>query len=296
KVLDLTIDLKEEILDNDMEFYQDEVTLVESGDLPAERTITPVLGPDDEIDGWLLVFRDLTKEHQLAEFREDLTRMLVHDLRSPVVSIQGGLDMIEVLIEDGDKNELMEMVNISRKGSVQVLGMINELLHLNRLESGKMILQVDPVDVRSVFEEETIFLRPSIQHAGITIEEDFERGLPYIEADTDLLKRVIHNLIDNAIKFTPDEGKVTLWAKSDPEDEEMILMGVHDNGPGIPAELLPDIFSKHFTIEGKSARRRGTGLGLHFSKLAVNAHGGEIWAETEVGKGTNFIIRMPIKQ
>ncbi len=296
KMLNLSNELKEQILDNDLEFYQDRVTLVQNGDIPAERSISPVYGPDEQIDGWLLVFRDLTKEHQLTEFREDLTRMLVHDLRSPVVSIQGGLDMIEVLIEDGAKEELLEMVNISRKGSVQVLGMINELLHLNRLESGKMILQVDPVDLKSLFEEETIFLRPAFQHAGIMIEEIFERGLPFIQADTALLKRVIHNLIDNAIKFTPDEGTITLWAKSDPDDEETILLGVHDNGPGIPEDLIPALFSKHFTIEGKSARRRGTGLGLHFSKLAINAHGGEIWAETEVGKGTNFIIRMPVRQ
>lgn len=296
EMLILPSELKIAILDTSLEFYQDEVKLVHRGDIPAERTISPVFGPDRGIEGWLLVFRDLTKDRQLSEFREDLTRMLVHDLRSPVVSIQGGLDMIEVLIEDGKKDELLEMVDIARKGSTQVLGMINELLHLNRLESGKMILQVDPVDLRSLFEEETIFLRPAIQHAGIIIEEDFERELPFIQADTALVKRVIHNLIDNAIKFTPDEGRVRLWAKSDPEDEEMVLFGVQDNGPGIPEELMAELFSKHFTIEGKNARRRGTGLGLHFSKLAVNAHGGEIWADSEVGKGTNLTIRMPVNQ
>jgi PAS domain S-box-containing protein len=295
-VLELSSDLKEKILNDEMEIYQDQVKMTGDGGIPAERTISPVFGPDDEVDGWLLVFRDLTKEIQLAEFREDLTRMLVHDLRSPVVSIQGGLDMIEVLIQDGKKKELLEMVDISRKGSVQVLGMINELLHLNRLESGNLMLQLDPVDIKSIFEEETIFLRSAIQFAKIEIKEEFERDLPFIQADTALMKRVIHNLIDNAIKFTPDEGVVTLWAKSDPEDEEKVLLGVKDNGHGIPEELLPEVFIKHFTIGGKSARRRGTGLGLYFSKLAVNAHGGEIWAESEVGKGTNILIRIPVNQ
>ena len=193
--------------------------------------------------------------------------------------------MIEVLIEDGEKKELLEMLDISRKGSIQVLGMINELLHLNRLESGKMVLQLDPVDIKSIFEEETIFLRPAIQHAKIEIKRAFERDLPYVQADTTLLKRVIHNLIDNAIKFTPDKGTLTLWAKPDPENEEKVLLGVQDNGPGIPEDLLPDVFNKHFTLDSKSARRRGTGLGLHFSKLAITAHGGEIWVESVLMRG-----------
>jgi signal transduction histidine kinase len=292
--LQISEKIKHEIISNELETYQDNVTLKGDVDLPTERTISPVRGRDGEINGWLLVFRDLTEEHQLSEFREDLTRMLVHDLRSPVVSIQGGLDMIEIMINDGDKSELMEMLNISRKGSEQVLGMINELLHLNRLESGKMVLQPVPVDPKSIFQEEIIFLRPSIQQAQITIEQDYDRDLPIIQADSGLLKRVIHNLLDNAIKFTPDKGVIRLWAKNDPDNPDMVLLGVQDNGPGIPADQLPNMFTKYFSVDGNKSRRRGTGLGLHFSRLAITAHKGEIWAESEIGKGTNVIIRLLI--
>jgi PAS domain S-box-containing protein len=294
--LQLSDEIKGEILENERETYQDNVTFRGAVDLPTERTISPVKGQKGEINGWLLVFRDLTEEHQLTEFREDLTRMLVHDLRSPVVSIQGGLDMIEIMINDGDKSELMEMLNISRKGSEQVLGMINELLHLNRLESGKMVLQPVPVDMKSIFQEEIIFLRPSIQQAQITIEQDFERDLPIIQADAGLLKRVVHNLLDNAIKFTPDKGVIRLWAKTDPDNPHKVLLGVQDNGSGIPEDQLPNLFTKYFSVDGKNARRRGTGLGLHFSRLAITAHRGEIWAESEIEKGTNILIRLLINQ
>ncbi|MBN2043423.1 MAG: GAF domain-containing protein [Anaerolineales bacterium] len=293
--LQIDPDIKARILANELETYQDKVTLTGPIHIPAERTITPVRVSEDHIDGWLLVFRDLTKEQQLNEFREDLTRMLVHDLRSPVVSIQGGLDMIEVMIDDGSKADLMEMVNISRKGSVQILEMINEILHLNRLETGKMVLQLEPVDLKTIFTQEITFLHPIIQQTGIKVEEYFERSLPIIQADSGLIKRVVHNLIDNAIKFTPDNGTLTLVVKTDPADDGQIILGVQDTGPGIPPDQLSNLFTKHFTTNGQKSRRRGTGLGLYFSKLAVAAHGGEIWAESGLGQGTNLLIRLPIE-
>ena len=273
--------------------YQDEVTLRGEKTIPAERTISAVRDETGMVTGWLLVFRDLTEEHQLAEFREDLTHMLVHDLRSPVVSIQGGLDMIEVMLDDADKSELMEMLDISRKGSVQMLGMINELLNLNRLETGNMVLQRTPIDIPALVKEEAVSLHTLTQQAKITLREDFSREMPILQGDTGLLRRVFHNLMDNAVKFTPDSGTVTVWGKPDPEDPGMVLLGVMDNGPGIPPDKLGQMFTKYYTSEQNGSRRRGSGLGLYFCKLAVEAHQGEIWAESEVGEGCNMVIRIP---
>jgi len=273
--------------------YQDEVTLSGEKTIPAERTISAVRDETGMVTGWLLVFRDLTEEHQLAEFREDLTHMLVHDLRSPVVSIQGGLDMIEVMLDDADKSELMEMLDISRKGSVQMLGMINELLNLNRLETGNMVLQRTPIDIPALVKEEAVSLHTLTQQAKITLREDFSREMPILQGDTGLLRRVFHNLMDNAVKFTPDSGTVTVWGKPDPEDPGMVLLGVMDNGPGIPPDKLGQMFTKYYTSEQNGSRRRGSGLGLYFCKLAVEAHKGEIWAESETGQGCNMVIRIP---
>jgi len=273
--------------------YQDEVTLRGEKTIPAERTISAVRDETGMVTGWLLVFRDLTEEHQLAEFREDLTHMLVHDLRSPVVSIQGGLDMIEVMLDDADKSELMEMLDISRKGSVQMLGMINELLNLNRLETGNMVLQRTPIDIPALVKEEAVSLHTLTQQAKITLREDFSREMPILQGDTGLLRRVFHNLMDNAVKFTPDSGTVTVWGKPDPEDPGMVLLGVMDNGPGIPPDKLGQMFTKYYTSEQNGSRRRGSGLGLYFCKLAVEAHKGEIWAESETGQGCNMVIRIP---
>ena len=275
--------------------YQDEVTLEGNKTIPAERTISAVRDETGMVTGWLLVFRDLTEEHQLAEFREDLTHMLVHDLRSPVVSIQGGLDMIEVMLDDGNKAEMLEMLDISRKGSIQMLGMINELLNLNRLETGKMVLQRTPIDVSALVKEEAVFLHTMTQQAKITIKEDFSRELPILQGDNGLLRRVFHNLMDNAVKFTPDGGTVTIWGKPDPEHPGKVLLGVQDTGPGIPPDKVGQMFTKYYTSEQNGSRRRGSGLGLYFCKLAVEAHQGEIWAESGLGQGCNMVMRIPIQ-
>jgi signal transduction histidine kinase len=106
------------------------------------------------------------------------------------------------------------------------------------------------------------------------------------------MERVLHNLVDNAIKFTPDYGAVQLWAKADPERGDALLLGVADTGPGIPPEEQPRLFEK-FQRTSITGRRVGTGLGLPFCKLAVEAHGGQIWIESEEGQGSTFIMRLP---
>lgn len=126
------------------------------------------------------------------------------------------------------------------------------------------------------------------------IEHSFSRGLPLIQGDSGLLRRVFHNVLDNAIKFTPDEGVINIWAWQDPVDENYILTGVKDDGPGIPPDKLDQLFTKYYSDDSAGSRRKGTGLGLHFCKLAVEAHQGTIWAESEPGDGCEIIIRMPI--
>jgi signal transduction histidine kinase len=256
-----------------------------------------VVGEEKIISGWLIVFRDLTEEIRLAQLREDLTRMLVHDLRSPMVTIQGGLDMIEIMIKGGEneKDELLEMLEISRRGGEQLLGMINELLSIHKFESGQLVLNLEPVILSELISEETLGFTSLIKQINIQTTTDHAPGLPVMVMDKDLIRRLIHNLLDNAIKFTGDGGSIETWAKPDPDDSQMVLFGVKDSGIGIPPEVQTKLFQKYFSSGDKTSRRKGTGIGLYFSKLAVEAHGGTIWVESEPGKGSNFIIRMPVE-
>jgi PAS domain S-box-containing protein len=295
KDLEIEKEILAPLLAGEIDNHQSKLKRFGEFEIPVERTITPVREDEHTITGWLIVYRDLTEEYELEHFRTDMTRMLVHDLRSPIVAIQSGLDMVEVLLEDGDKDTLLEMLNISRNGSTIILGMINQILHLNRLESGQIQLHPEPLAIPTIFNEERKHFHSIIDHANLKITGEFSNDLPVIEADRDLLTRVMHNLLDNAIKFSKDDSEIMGWGNPDPQHPGYVLFGVKDQGTGIPKEIQPSLFDKYFTSQHEESRRKGTGLGLYFCKLAIEAHGGQIWVDSELYKGSNFIIRIPIE-
>jgi signal transduction histidine kinase len=171
--------------------------------------------------------------------------------------------------------------------------MVNELLDISKLESGQLVLHPENVRAESLLKDIAARLNALAEINNITLEISVAPDLPQLDVDIEFIGRVLHNLLDNAIKFTPDDGLVRLWARVDPErDPAAMLVGVTDTGPGIPPEEQHRVFEK-FQQTSVTGRRVGTGLGLPFCKLAVEAHGGEILVESEVGKGSSFIMRLP---
>jgi len=247
------------------------------------------------ISGWLLVFRDITEEVKLARLREDMMHMLVHDLRSPLTVVTGSLDMIESSLADQDTEDAEFLLMMARRGSDRMLRLVNDLLDISKLESGQLILHPESIDAESMLNETAIRTTPLATEARITVEIAAAPGLPPLYVDVGFIGRVLNNLVDNAIKFTPDEGVVRLWARLDPEHTPpAMLVGVSDTGPGIPPEEQNRLFEKFQQISSVKGRRAGTGLGLPFCKLAVEAHGGRIWVESEVGRGSTFVMRLPV--
>ncbi len=259
-----------------------------------ERTLAPVRDREGQTTGWLFVFRDISEEIKLAQLQDDMTHMLIHDLRSPLTVLQGSLDMMTIAIEEEQFDQIEVLQHMARRGSDRMLTMVNELLDISKLESGELPLHPEAVEPESLLREIAARLNPLAREAHITLDLKIAQGLPNLYVDAQFIERVLHNLVDNAIKFTPNHGTVQLWAKAEPEreNENMLLLGVTDNGPGIPPEEQPRLFEK-FQQTSATGRRAGTGLGLPFCKLTVEAHGGEIWLESEVGKGATFIIRLP---
>jgi len=260
-----------------------------------ERTLTPVRDWEGVITGWLLVLRDVTEEIELARLKEDMTYMLVHDLRSPLTVLKGSLSLMEESLAAGRTEGLDELITLAQRNVDRILHMANELLDIRRIESGQLPLQPEAIDVGALLREVAARLAPLATPANITLEVTVDPDLPPLHADPELIGRVLHNLVDNAIKFTPDGGRVWLWARLDPERAPgSLLIGVSDNGPGIPPEEQPHVFEKFRRAASTGGRRIGTGLGLPFCKLAVEAHGGRIWVESEAGKGSTFIISLPV--
>lgn len=281
--------------DQEQSAHQDVIQFQGKREFPAERTISPVQDRSGKVIGWLCVFRDLTEQFRLEKIKEDLTRMLVHDLRSPIITLQSGLDMIEVMINDNDPQVLLEMVDIARTGSNRMLGMINELLNITQLESGELVLHADTVDLQSLLYEEILRFKPILNTENLVLSQNLANPLPTIQGDADLLQRVIHNILDNAVKVSPQGSQIEIWARPDPEQAGFLLVGIQDQGPGVKQQERELLFEKFFTNQETKSRRKGTGLGLYFCKLVVEAHGGKIWVESELGQGSNFIFSLPME-
>lgn len=256
-----------------------------------ERTLTPVRDREADISGWLLFFRDITEEVEMARLRDDMMHMLVHDLRSPLTAVIGSLGMMKHIYDQQNRSQFEQLVGMAESGSQRMLRMVNELLDISKLESNQLPIAQQSVDARVLLEETAARLTSLAASARITIEIAVEPGLQALYIDPGLIGRTLNNLLDNAIKFTPDEGHIRLWAKSYPDGG--VRVGVTDSGPGVPPEAQPRLFEMFQQVEGIEGRRRGTGLGLPLCKLAVEAHGGQIWVESQVGQGSTFVMTLP---
>jgi NtrC-family two-component system sensor histidine kinase KinB len=266
-----------------------------------ERTLTPVRDREGAISGWLVALRDVTEEIQLARLKEDMTHMLIHDLRSPLSVIRGSLDMLAIVHSEGDRENFAKFLAMAQRGGDQLLRMINDLLDISRLEEGQQPLIPEPVAARALLEEAASGLAPLLTSAQIGVEIAAEPGLPLLHVDRHLIERVLNNLLHNAIKFTPDGGRIRLWARPigsanrpDRAPAAMMLVGVSDTGPGIPPAEQSRLFQKFQRLDTTRGRWIGSGLGLSFCKLAVEEHGGRIWVESEVGQGSTFVMELPV--
>ena len=242
------------------------------------------------------LFERLRESHQrlqeLEKLRDDLTRMIVHDLRTPLTSVLGGMQMLTVL---GDLNEQQrEMATIAVRGGETLLGMINDLLDVGKMESGSMQLDYAMLDAVELVADATNQVARLSESRNLTVVTEIAAGLPPLQGDEDKLRRTLVNLLGNAIKFTPDYGTLTVTVRVGGDGKSMVF-SVSDTGEGIPSEAFELIFAKFGQVESRhGGRKMSTGLGLTFCKLAVEAHRGHISVESEPGKGSTFSFTIPL--
>ena len=240
--------------------------------------------------GRLIVLRDVTEEHSLSVMREDLTNTMVHDLRNPASVVLGALDLMGW--EDIPDSQ-REIVDVAHQGAQRLLNLITAILDVNRLESGQMPLEREPVRLDIIAAEVTELEQVLARDKQQTIENQVPPDLPFVSADVELIHRVLQNLIGNAIKFTPPEGVIAIGARRDPADDQQVIVSINDSGIGLTAELQARLFNKFVT--GR-VRGRGSGLGLAFCRLVVEAHGGRIWVESTPGNGATFLFTLPVAE
>jgi two-component system sensor histidine kinase/response regulator len=236
-----------------------------------------------------VLFEQLQKNYkrlqELEKLRDDMRNMIVHDLRTPLTSVIVGVEMLE--LHGALNGTQREMVAIATGGGKTLLGLINDLLDVEKMESGTTQLQYEQLSAEALVAgaiEQVASLAGEAQTALVT---DIPAGLPPFAGDRDLLSRTLVNLIANAIKFTR-AGTVTIAAAN---DGKTIEFAVRDTGQGIPSEAFEQIFEKFGQLDSRN--KVGTGLGLAFCKLAVEAHGGRIRVESTVGVGSTFSFTVP---
>jgi signal transduction histidine kinase len=237
--------------------------------------------------GRLIMLRDMTEERTLEQVREDMTHTMVHDLRNPLTGIVAALNMVL----DGYMGALSpahhQVLSIAHNSSERMMKLVNAILDVSRLESGRMPVNLIAVNVVDLIREAVQAQAALAQNKKIKLESDLPAGLPPVQADLNLIQRVLQNLIGNALKFTPEGGSVQVAARLVQESSTVgvVHVSVSDTGPGIPLEIQSQLFQK-FVTGGQP--EHGSGLGLAFCKLAVEAHGQRMWVESSVGKGTTF--------
>ncbi|MGW8249073.1 MAG: GAF domain-containing protein [Anaerolineales bacterium] len=268
-----------------------------SGERVLERTMLAVQGEYGSRVGWLLVLRDMTDELRVAQERELISETLIHDLRSPISAVLGALDVVESTLpanDTGDVDMSVQALHIARRGAQRVLDLVENLLDIARLQAGKLELTRTPTDLQKVAAAVIHDFLPQSTEYGVILQNRLPADWPRIFVDQGKIMRVFTNLLDNALKYSPAGTQVTISGEFEPRSNTCIR--ISDQGPGIPAEYREKIFERFGQIPGARGRRRGTGLGLTFCKLAVEAHGGRIWVEPNAAGGSDFVFTLPVIQ
>jgi len=248
----------------------------------------PVL--HNELTSVLLLLQDLTELRNLQTTRRELIGNISHEFRTPLAGIKA---MVETL-RDGaidDKKSARDFLTRIDNEVARLTQLVAELTELSRIETGKAELKKEPVNLNQLVEEVIARFSPQTERQKIAIARDLAADLPSVPADKDRVRQVIANLVHNAIKFTRPGGRITITTRT---LEGAVVVDIADTGIGIPKEDLARVFERFY--KGDKARAgEGTGMGLAIAKHVVEAHGGNIWVESEEGKGSTFSFSMPLQ-
>lgn len=232
------------------------------------------------------------KLRELAEMKEEFLALTTHDLRSPLTVISGVISFFTSGRLGELSPEQKNMVAMMERNAQNLIELVNDLLDASKLESGTMRLDTSSIDLRGVINELHETMGPLAREKGVTLEETLPDQLPPIEADRAKLRRILVNLLSNAMKFTPKGGRVEVKAE---QVKGVIRISVSDTGVGIAPEDVARLFDKYEQTRNRATRgEKGTGLGLYITRQLVELHGGEITVDSEIGRGSTFSFTLPL--
>jgi two-component system phosphate regulon sensor histidine kinase PhoR len=249
-------------------------------------------GTDGEgVRGAIAVFHDITRLKELEIIRQDFVANVSHELRTPLTTIKG---YAETLLEGALKEEVAsQFVQVIKRHTDRLTKIVEDLLMLSKIESKEFQLKIEFISLPDFINDVIDFVKEAAEKKEISISQSKITSSQAVGADRNYLEQIFINLLDNAIKYTHEGGKVTISAIE--KDKREIQFSIEDDGMGIPREDIPRIFERFYRVDkGRSQELGGTGLGLSIVKHLVQAHGGRVWVESQLGEGSTFYFTLPI--
>lgn len=255
--------------------------------------LSPVATSTNEFLGVVSVFRDITAEVEADRAKSDFVSTVSHELRTPMTSIVGYVDLM-LMGATGPLTDIQhDFLKKVRVNASRLTSLVDDLLDISRIENGRVELQRGPVSIAAIVEQVVDFLRPKVEEKAQHLTAVLPSGLPMVYGDPDRVTQILTNIVGNAIKYTPADGEIVVYAYA---RDATMHVAVADNGIGIAPENQKKIFERFYRVEDDPAvyEVSGTGLGLAISLSLIQMHGGEIALESALGKGSVFTFTLPL--
>ncbi|MBN1873419.1 MAG: GAF domain-containing protein [Anaerolineae bacterium] len=254
--------------------------------------ISPVVAPSHEFLGVVSVFRDITSEVEADRAKSDFVSTVSHELRTPMTSIKGYVDLL-LMGSAGVLTELQtNFLNTVKSNADRLTGLVNDLLDLSRIETGRVELHLEELRIETLIEQVIDMLRPKAEEKDLRLYAVFPPDLPMIFGDASRLNQILINLVGNAYKYTPSGGEIGVYVYV---RNRMMQVAVADTGIGIGSENQKKIFERFYRVDDPAVMEvSGTGLGLSITVSLIQMHGGDIWLESELGRGSIFTFTIPL--
>ncbi len=258
---------------------------------PVEYVSTP-LREKGQIVGAVIVFRDITERRAIERMKDEFISVAGHELRTPLTSIRGALGLVASGKLGALPPKCQRMIDIAVTNTDRLVRLINDILDLERIEAGKILMSMQDCDAANLMSQAADVMQTMAEKAGVTLK--VQPRHVRLRADPDRIIQTLTNLLSNAIKFSPAGSTVRLSVS---RDHSAVVFKVEDRGRGIPSDKLDKIFGRFEQVDASDSREKGgTGLGLAICRSIADQHGGRIWVESELGKGSTFFLALPVAQ
>ncbi|MBM4429513.1 MAG: GAF domain-containing protein [Chloroflexi bacterium] len=252
----------------------------------------PINGDQGEDLGYGITLRDVTRDKELDKMKLQLLSTVSHELRTPLASIKGFTTTLLRQDVQWDEATRRDFLHIIDQESDRLSELVSNLLDMSRIEAGALSIDKEDVQIQTLLQETIEAIRMQTSRHSFVLE--VPTGLPRVLADPRRIRQLVHNLLDNAVKYSPDGGQVTVRARP---TSQHLTVSVSDQGMGIPTQQQKRVFERFFQVDNAPTRRvGGSGLGLAICRGIVEAHGGRIWFESEPGRGSTFYFTLPWRQ